>query len=623
MVEQSSVELAAGTKIGEYVVQGVLGSGTFGVVYEALHPVIGKRAAIKVLGSRFSEDEEMVSRFKMEARVVNEIGHRNIIDVFSFGVLPDGRQFFVMELLDGSSLQEYLEEHGPLPEKDAIPILAGLAKALDAAHAKGVVHRDLKPANVFLAKDEDGAPFPKLLDFGIAKLLDEDPQQAHRTHTGFAVGTPSYMSPEQREGLSVDHRTDIYAYGVLAHELLTGKRPPQIGKAIAEDVMVGLRAMLHERADSRPSNLKTAFESLEQAIRRVGLYAPAEEAEIATLDPTDSQGNLGATSSDRAPPQTLTSETPLSEKLEPERAPSRRGALFVALAAAALVAVGLVIAQRPDEPRPKMVTPKMVTPKKITPKPIEPLAAPMKKVAAGAFFMGCHKSDKSCDEDEAVDPQKIVGDFEIDVHEVTVEAFARCVKAGACKSEGLEMPFWKEGEGALKAHPEWAHACNWNKPGKEKHPINCIDWAGAHAYCTWVEKRLPTEAEWEKAARGTSGQIYPWGNEGFDQLKSKAANIADVRFFERYKREYAHRSYDDGNVHTAEVGAYPLGASPYGLLDMVGNVWEMTADWYTVGEHRVMRGGSYDAPAPMSRASHRGKLPPIWRQDDVGFRCAR
>jgi len=216
-------DLPAGYVVGEYRIETKLGEGGFGSVYRAVHPLIGKTAAIKVLNRQWSSNPQMVSRFIAEARAVNQIRHRNIIDIFSFGALDDGRQYYVMELLEGMTMDAFLAQHGRLPPADAIPILRQVARALDAAHAAGIAHRDLKPENVFLQMD-DGAIFPKLLDFGIAKLLT-DSSGGHKTRTGTPMGTPHYMSPEQCRGKDVDHRTDIYSFGVMVHKTLTGQLP--------------------------------------------------------------------------------------------------------------------------------------------------------------------------------------------------------------------------------------------------------------------------------------------------------------------------------------------------------------------------------------------------------------
>jgi eukaryotic-like serine/threonine-protein kinase len=283
--------LAAGTMVGEYRIERKLGSGTFGDVYAGEHPLIGKRVAVKVLNRRFAADPEMVSRFVAEARAVNRIRQRNIIDIFSFGVLPDRqRQYFVMELLDGLTLGELLERNGRLPVPTVVHIVRGIAAGLDAAHEAGITHRDLKPANVFLAMERDGTYFPKLLDFGIAKLIGED--AAHKTGSGVVLGTPMYMSPEQARGKKADPTSDIYALGVIIHELLTG-RPPFSGESpvdillkhttlppprmssVCADIPVELDApvlaMLAKRPKDRPKAAGQAAASLASSARKLGL----------------------------------------------------------------------------------------------------------------------------------------------------------------------------------------------------------------------------------------------------------------------------------------------------------------------------------------------------------------
>ncbi len=222
LVAVSEEDLPPGFMVGEYRVEKKLGEGGFGAVYRAVHHLIHKAVAIKVLNRVASADPSMVSRFTSEARVVNQIRHRHIVDIFAFGKLPDGRHYHVMELLDGVPLDEHLHARGRLSFEEAHPIFRGVARALSAAHAAGVVHRDLKPANVFLVRDEDTGFVPKLIDFGIAKLSDD--QSAHKTKTGAMMGTAYYMSPEQCRGKGVDARTDIYAFGVMVHVTLTGQK---------------------------------------------------------------------------------------------------------------------------------------------------------------------------------------------------------------------------------------------------------------------------------------------------------------------------------------------------------------------------------------------------------------
>lgn len=243
-------------------------------------------------------------------------------------------------------------------------------------------------------------------------------------------------------------------------------------------------------------------------------------------------------------------------------------------------------------------------------------AREMVAVPAGPFSMGCNKAvDTECDDRDGVGRTVDVGAFSIDTTEVTVAAYARCRAAERCSSSGLKMPFFDDQD-----QPEFAEFCNWQKPGRENHPINCLNWDQAVAFCKWAGKRLPTEIEWEKAARGTDGRKYPWGNEGYGSA-GKVANIADEAAKRRFPEWMVAAGYDDGVVGTAAVGSFPAGASPSGALDMIGNVFEWTAD--TVEHGRTVRGGSWDAGPAGARASTRSWVGAANRNANVGFRCAR
>jgi serine/threonine-protein kinase len=219
------------TLAGRYRILRKIGEGGMGIVYEAIHVVIEKRVALKILREDFSHRDDVVERFRQEAKSASRIGHEHIIDISDFGVTPNGAHFFVMELLHGNDLAEELEQRGPLPTRRAIGIALQCAKALGAAHAKGIVHRDMKPENIFMLQRDTGEDFVKIVDFGIAKMSDIDTPGAapgrKLTKTGMIFGTPEYMSPEHAAGKELDHRVDVYAMGIILYELLTGRVPFQ------------------------------------------------------------------------------------------------------------------------------------------------------------------------------------------------------------------------------------------------------------------------------------------------------------------------------------------------------------------------------------------------------------
>ncbi len=243
----------------------------------------------------------------------------------------------------------------------------------------------------------------------------------------------------------------------------------------------------------------------------------------------------------------------------------------------------------------------------------------MVSVVAGDFFMGCNeKVDTECDSEEKPGRTVNLPVFSIDKTEVTVAQFAKCVEAGKCSDQGLTMPYYFE-----KEQPEFAWACNWGKAGREQHPMNCVDWSQAQAFCAWEDKRLPSEAEWEKAARGTDGRKYPWGNVEYSKA-GKVANIADETAKKSQPTWEIVEGYDDGFYGTAPVGSFPAGASPAQALDVMGNVGEWTADWYDEKkEARVVRGGSWADLPRRARASYRARPVPGNRYELVGFRCAQ
>ena len=233
--------------------------------------------------------------------------------------------------------------------------------------------------------------------------------------------------------------------------------------------------------------------------------------------------------------------------------------------------------------------------------PAETKAGEMVLVPAGEFIMGNDRGEA----DEKPEHKVYLDAFYIDKYETTVDQYGKCAQAGKCT---------KPNEGG---------GCNWGKSDRGKHPINCVDWNQVKTYCEWAGKRLPTEAEWEKAARGTDGRKYPWGNE-------QAA--CDYAIFD------SGNNNGCGKNSTWPVGSKPKGASPYGAMDMAGNVWEWVADWYDAnyyqhsprrnptgpasGKACVLRGGSWGDDPEYFRSSFRLWLTPDIKNYYVGFRCA-
>lgn len=248
----------------------------------------------------------------------------------------------------------------------------------------------------------------------------------------------------------------------------------------------------------------------------------------------------------------------------------------------------------------------------------------MVKITAGKFWRGCGKNDKQCEDDEKPGREILLSEFWGDKHEVTAGEYAECVKSGTCNGAGLNPHDW----------------CTYGKAGKSEHPINCVQWAEAKTYCESVEKRLPTEAEWEKAARGVDGRTYVWG-EGWPP-PVRVANLADTaaKSFSDWPPGWATiDGYNDGFGLTSPVCSFDASKNPNGLCDMAGNVWEWVADGYdknfyasspgnnpvsSSGATRVLRGASFNYNEPrLVRVSARYGHVPTYRSGFIGFRCVR
>jgi serine/threonine-protein kinase len=251
-------------QVGRYLIQQLLGRGGMATVYRAHDPSIGRDVAIKFLHASLCEDEECRTRFLREARAAGGLSHANIVIVHDVGEI-EGRPFMAMELIDGTPLDDVLEKRRQLPVRDVVLIGLQLARALEYAHARGIVHRDIKPGNIMLLKDGQSI---KVTDFGIAHM---DDGLKHRTQVGAVIGTPHYMSPEQARGEKLDGRSDLFAAGIVLYEMLTGERPFRGDNlvAVVNQIATAVPPSVNAKRPDAPAALR-------RVIERCLAKAPAE-----------------------------------------------------------------------------------------------------------------------------------------------------------------------------------------------------------------------------------------------------------------------------------------------------------------------------------------------------------
>ncbi|WP_395848316.1 serine/threonine-protein kinase [Cystobacter fuscus] len=416
MEDVSTQDTLVGLKVGEYELGQRIGVGGMGLVYDGIQPLIGKRVAVKVLRPELAAAEEQVARLLAEARAVNAIRHRGIVDIFGFGQVPDGRQYIIMEYLEGVALDAHLAERGRIPVSEVLDILDEVLSALGAAHGAGVVHRDLKPSNVFLVKQPDGSRYVKLLDFGLAKMGLPAGRTA-QTRTDMVVGTPEYMAPEQARGQPVGPMTDLYALGVVAFEMITGRlpftgtspvdllmkhvdaRPPKPSEFLpglppALDAFI--LQMLTKDPEARPGSAELLRRQLQrlrdslQAPAEVPAPAPAPSAPVRQSKPTVVESQLP--SLPEPPPLDAQEPLPTLEPLKttpsielPRTAGhSRRWLLPLGLGVLGLGVVGgavLVLRERPSQPAPPVA---VTAPPRPEPKPAPQVANPVPEAPAPA-----------------------------------------------------------------------------------------------------------------------------------------------------------------------------------------------------------------------------------------------
>lgn len=624
------------TLAGRYRLERRLGKGGMGEIYEAQDTQLERRVAVKLLAEAGAE-QDAVAEMLREARLAARLDHPHAVRVLDYGENPaDGRPYIVQELLEGQDLRSLLKDRSKLSLRESFSILVPVMAALSAAHRKGIVHRDVKPENIFLAQSSNAELIPKLIDFGIARDAGLNP-----TQRSVRLGTPRYMSPEQITGSAIDARTDIWAMGVVLCETLSGQipfparnehalmlkitsaeppllpslppgTPPTLGECI-------LRS-LAKRPDDRIQSMDEFLETL------LSCNGVASEPWCVALG---ARHNV-------APKVARVGSRPR------QGGPFRRVAWVGTVVIVALSMAGyssatrgrhsvVHVARRPEQHSGVGTRESTVA---------APTHCPegMVSIPAGEFLMGAAPGSEGLPEER---PQHLVrlSTYCLDLTEVTVAQYAPCVQTGSCRASATQLSTFDSLDLTF-----FSRYCNWTSPDHLNHPMNCVDWMQADAFCRWAGKRLPTEAEWEYGARGSDGRIYPWGNELPTERLLNAWGGGDWRHWSAIGKADSHSRLmyegDDGWPSTAPVGQYPAGRSPFGLYDMAGNVWEWAADSYDAygaphgntalqdpirrnGQHKVARGGSLGDEVPgRVRTTRRLDIEPQNRLVNVGFRCA-
>ncbi len=298
---------------GQFRVLERIGAGGMGAVYKAEQPSMNRWVAVKVLHQKYLDRKDVVSRFRREARAMSQLSHPNTARVTEYGQLPDQSLYFVMEYLQGKNLAHHVRAEGPMEETRAINVMMQVCGALEEAHRAGIIHRDLKPENIFLTNQGGIEDFPKVLDFGLAKVTEKQmgPNSLMLTKQGMVFGTPEFMSPEQAQGEALDARSDIYSLALIMYELLTGKlpfeatRPVDIMKAQVKDPPIAL--------SQRVPGLKFSAQletTLMKALSKKREDRPASALEFAQQLKACLGANLGTTAARRALPSASSNPPP-------------------------------------------------------------------------------------------------------------------------------------------------------------------------------------------------------------------------------------------------------------------------------------------------------------------------
>ena len=652
------MELQPGQTImnGKYRIERLLGRGAFGEVYLATHVLLKAPVAIKVLRSNApgignAQLKLYRERFVQEAKLGKGLNHPCVVRVDDF-VVEKGVLYLVMEACTGGSLAERLARARtsgqPVPIAEAVQIALEVAQGLAALHAHAIVHRDLKPSNILF----DARGHAKVADLGLAQTLHGlSDRTVLASQASRHPGTPGYMSPEQEQTIAyLKPASDVYVMGLLLFEVLTGRpysnlRPGTRAKSLRADVPTWLddliARMLAKAPEDRPWDGAATVQALEEGKQRIEadhrMYNAAADFGFAPSVPAH-WGQTPEMPRPRPVPAVFHSPVPLrATPMEPdllagEKAPrtgpsvSSSGGSWLLLIGVVVVIVIAVLSsgQPPDNALEPTPTP--------TPEPAAGTARVRAQdgavgvyVPAGEFTMGPASGDSEANEIEKPQHQVTLAGYWIDRTEVTNGQYRKFVEAGGYgKREYWTDAGWQWKEQNRIAEPGCWGDGNFNQA---EQPVVCVSWYEAMAYAQWVGGRLPSEAEWEHAARGTDGRKYPWGNQ--------APDCSRLNYW----------GNEGGCVgRTSPAGTYPRGASPYdGVLDMSGNAWEWTSSLWGTDENkpqfdypykaddgredprptdalRILRGGSWKVDAGGVRAALRGRFAPGERNKFIGFR---
>jgi len=601
------MENLTGQRIDRYEILELLGKGGMAMVYKAYDTRLERELAIKIIRRDAFPPEDLhdvIKRFEREAKSLARLSHPNIVKVMDYGEY-EGSPFLVLEYFPGGTLKQKIG--GLVAWQEAARLLLPIARGVEYAHNRGVIHRDIKPANILMTEDGE----PTLSDFGIAKLFQGD-KTTTLTGSGAAIGTPEYMAPEQWTG-QTGPKSDMYSLGVILYEMVTGRRPyiaDTPGGVFLKQVTEPL-PLPGEIVPDLPESverflLKTLAKEPADRYADLGVFIKELESLLSHYD-REAKEKAEQDAQETRVGQVV--KKPFETKPEPKKQRSAKFPLWSIglIAFAFLVLVMWGISSIPASPEATQ-TPSATQTHFVEPTPTLEIGSTMigddgatlVYVPEGEFTMG---SDNGNSDEQPVHTVYLDA-FWIDQTEATNKQYAACIAAGMCDTPS------RTGSRTRDSY--------YGNSEFDEFPVIYVNWDNAKTYCEWAGRRLPTEAEWEKTARGTDQRTYPWG-EGIDCQKA---------------------NYNGSCVgDTSPVGNYKTGKSPYGAYDMAGNVGEWVNDWYSgtyyqnpsssnpfgpdSSVYRVLRGGSWLDGNLDIRSTSRGWNYPSGTFYFIGFRCVR